>query len=88
MNRCSDRVLFEPTAREALGPAGTLKEIGTMNGRIRVTLLAFLALPGVASGQESFLGPSARYGFTLGVSLYEVRDEVLNGLRTGSTTKR
>lgn len=40
-----------------------------------------LVSPVLLAGQELPHASSARHGFTLGVSLYEVRDEVLNGLR-------
>jgi hypothetical protein len=52
-----------------------------VNRRIKIALLACLVAPAFVAGQESARGASFRYGFTLGVSLYEVRDETLNGLR-------
>jgi len=48
---------------------------------IKIILLALFASPVLGAGQDLPPGSSARYGFTLGVSLYEVRDEALNGLR-------
>ena len=52
-----------------------------MNHRLKLTLLACLVSPFFAAGQEVPHGSSARYGLTLGVSFYQARDEVLNGLR-------
>ncbi|MGW8266084.1 MAG: hypothetical protein ACWGSQ_06930 [Longimicrobiales bacterium] len=52
-----------------------------MNHRIKLTLLACLVSPSFAAGQEMADPSFARYGFTLGVSVYQARDEVLNNLR-------
>ena len=52
-----------------------------MGRGLRLTLLAILVGPASASGQDIPPGASTRYGLSLGVSVYEVREEVLNSLR-------
>jgi hypothetical protein len=49
--------------------------------RIRPLVLACLITPALASAQDVTPGSSARYGFSLGVALYQARDEALNPLR-------
>lgn len=52
-----------------------------MKLRIKLSLIACLILPLLASGQEVPPASPTRYGFTLGVALYQARDEVLNSIR-------
>jgi hypothetical protein len=48
---------------------------------LKLVLLALLGVPGFASAQRPPRQPSTRYGFSLGVALYQARDEVLNPVR-------
>lgn len=52
-----------------------------MNRGMLLTLVGVLALPSLALGQDVSARYSARYGVTLGLALYQARDEALNGLR-------
>ena len=52
-----------------------------MKSRIKLLLPACLLIPMFASGQQAPRGSAARYGPTLGVAFYQVRDEVLNPIR-------
>ena len=52
-----------------------------MRHKIKLALIGCLVLPLFASGQEVTAGGDPRFGVTLGVALYENRDEVLNNIR-------
>lgn len=52
-----------------------------MDHGVKLILLILLGVPGVASAQGAPPQSSTRYGLSLGVALYQARDEVLNPIR-------
>jgi hypothetical protein len=57
------------------------REENTVKARIKLLLPACLLIPMFASGQGVPRGAATRYGLTLGVAFYQVRDEALNPIR-------
>lgn len=49
--------------------------------RVKIAWAMSFLLPGLAGAQVIAPDSGARYGFTLGVAVYQMRDEVLNDLR-------